>query len=223
MRQIFLLGDSTCAHKSDDKRPETGWGMALQPLVKKPWQILNLAQNGRSTKSFLDEGLFDCCLDQLTEGDWVFIQFGHNDSKEDEARHTDPWTTFQGNLLLMTDQVLARKAHPVLLTPICRRRFDERGNLVQTHGEYPMAILSLAESRGYAALDMTEKTFQLFNQLGPENSKMLFLHLKKGEHPNYPEGVADDTHLNEWGAQVIATLILSQLRDLYAFVPFLKD
>lgn len=109
MNRIFLLGDSTCADKSEDKHPETGWGMVLQQLVKKQWQVVNLAENGRSTKSFLEEGLFDRCLGQLSEGDWVFIQFGHNDSKDDEQRHTDPWTTYQGNLILMTDTVLEEK------------------------------------------------------------------------------------------------------------------
>ncbi|MEA4866486.1 MAG: rhamnogalacturonan acetylesterase [Sphaerochaeta sp.] len=221
MNRIFLLGDSTCADKSENKRPETGWGMVLQGLVKKPWQVINLAKNGCSTKSFLEEGLFDRCLEQLAAGDWVFIQFGHNDSKEDEERHTDPWTTYQGNLILMTDKVLKRNARPVLLTPICRRRFDEEGNLVQTHGEYPKAMISLAQSRNYTVLDMTDKTYQLFSYLGPKDSKKLFLHLHEGEHPNYPDGITDDTHLNEWGALVIANLTFSQLRDLYPQVPFL--
>lgn len=221
MNRIFLLGDSTCADKSEDKRPETGWGMVLQQLVKKQWQVVNLAENGRSTKSFLEEGLFDRCLGQLSEGDWVFIQFGHNDSKDDEQRHTDPWTTYQGNLILMTDTVLEREAHPVLLTPICRRRFDELGNLVQTHGDYPKAMISLAKSRNYPVLDMTEKTYQLLAYLGPKESKKLFLHLEKQDHPNYPDGAADDTHLNEWGANVVANLTLAQLRDLYSQVPFL--
>lgn len=221
MNQIFLLGDSTCAHKSEDKRPETGWGMVLQPLVKRPWQVHNLAVNGRSTKSFLQEGLFDACQKQLKASDWVLIQFGHNDSKDDEERHTDPWTTYQGNLILMADLIQARKAHPVLLTPICRRRFDEGGNLVQTHGEYPKALLSLSESRGYDAVDMTQKTFELISRLGPQNSKKLFLHLDKGEHANYPMGAADDTHLSEWGAQVIANLLVCQLRSMSPQVPFL--
>jgi lysophospholipase L1-like esterase len=190
-------------------------------LVKKQWQVVNLAENGRSTKSFLEEGLFDRCLGQLSEGDWVFIQFGHNDSKDDEQRHTDPWTTYQGNLILMTDTVLEREAHPVLLTPICRRRFDEQGNLVQTHGDYPKAMISLAKSRNYPVLDMTEKTYQLLAYLGPKESKKLFLHLEKQDHPNYPDGAADDTHLNEWGANVVANLTLAQLRDLYSQVPFL--
>jgi lysophospholipase L1-like esterase len=221
MNRIFLLGDSTCADKSEDKHPETGWGMVLQQLVKKQWQVVNLAENGRSTKSFLEEGLFDRCLGQLSEGDWVFIQFGHNDSKDDEQRHTDPWTTYQGNLILMTDTVLEREAHPVLLTPICRRRFDEQGNLVQTHGDYPKAMISLAKSRNYPVLDMTKKTYQLLAYLGPKESKKLFLHLEKQEHPNYPDGAADDTHLNEWGANVVANLTLAQLRGLYPQIPFL--
>lgn len=132
------------------------------------------------------------------------IQFGHNDSKEDDQRHTDPWTTYQGNLAFMAEQVRQKGAYPILLTPICRRRFTEEGVLVQTHGDYPSAMIALAKGRGYPLLDLTKETFQLFSQLGDQASKRLFLHLAPAEHPNYPEGAADDTHLNELGAAVIA-------------------
>ncbi|NBK22410.1 MAG: rhamnogalacturonan acetylesterase [Spirochaetia bacterium] len=208
MRQLFLLGDSTCAEKEADKRPETGWGMVMQPLLGTSFTVVNLALNGRSTKSFLQEGVFDRCLRALHADDVVMIQFGHNDSKEDEERHTDPWTTYQGNLAFMAEQVRQKGACPILLTPICRRRFDDDGVLVQTHGDYPSAMIALAKGRGYAVFDLTQETFQILTHLGAEASKQLFLHLKPLEHPNYPEGVADDTHLNEVGARVVARRVL---------------
>lgn len=208
MRQLFLLGDSTCAEKEADKRPETGWGMVMQPLLGTSFTVVNLALNGRSTKSFLQEGVFDRCLRALHADDVVMIQFGHNDSKEDEERHTDPWTTYQGNLAFMAEQVRQKGACPILLTPICRRRFADDGVLVQTHGDYPSAMIALAKGRGYAVFDLTQETFQILTHLGAEASKQLFLHLKPLEHPNYPEGVADDTHLNEVGARVVARRVL---------------
>ncbi|MEA4859181.1 Rhamnogalacturonan acetylesterase RhgT [bioreactor metagenome] len=204
MRQLFLLGDSTCAEKEADKRPETGWGMGMQALVGTSFTVVNLALNGRSTKSFIQEGVFEKCLRALNADDVVMIQFGHNDSKEDEERHTDPWTTYQGNLAFMAEQVRQKGAYPILLTPICRRRFSVDGVLVQTHGDYPSAMRALAKGRGYAVFDLTQETFQILTHLGAEASKQLFLHLKPLEHPNYPEGVADDTHLNEVGARVVA-------------------
>jgi len=204
MRQLFLLGDSTCAEKEADKRPETGWGMMMQELVGPSFSVVNLALNGRSTKSFLQEGVFGKCHKALKAGDVVMIQFGHNDSKEDDQRHTDPWTTYQGNLAFMAEQVRQKGAYPILLTPICRRRFTEEGVLVQTHGDYPSAMIALAKGRGYPLLDLTKETFLLLSHLGAQASKRLFLHLAPAEHPNYPEGTADDTHLNELGAAVIA-------------------
>jgi lysophospholipase L1-like esterase len=221
MNRIFLLGDSTCARKSDDKRPETGWGMTFPSLVDKRWKVVNLAMNGRSTKSFLDEGLFALCLKDLQPGDWVLIQFGHNDSKEDEERHTEPWTSFQDNLSFMADQVLARQARPLLLTPIARRRFDSQGNLIQTHGDYPWALRELAGRKGYPLLDMTEASADLLAASGPDGSKRLFLHLKPNQHPNYPDGIADDTHLNAEGALVIARIICDRLRKAIPDCPFL--
>lgn len=204
MRQLFLLGDSTCAEKEADKRPETGWGMMMQELVGPTFTVVNLALNGRSTKSFLQEGVFGKCHKALKAGDVVMIQFGHNDSKEDDQRHTDPWTTYQGNLAFMAEQVRQKGAYPILLTPICRRRFTEEGVLVQTHGDYPSAMIALAKGRGYPLLDLTKETFLLLSHLGDQASKRLFLHLAPAEHPNYPEGAADDTHLNELGAAVVA-------------------
>ncbi len=208
MRQLFLLGDSTCAEKEADKRPETGWGMMMQELVGPTFTVVNLALNGRSTKSFLQEGVFGKCHKALNAGDVVMIQFGHNDSKEDEQRHTDPWTTYQGNLAFMAEQVRQKGAYPILLTPLCRRRFTGEGVLVQTHGDYPSAMISLAKGRGYPLLDLTKETFLLLSQLGDQASKRLFLHLMPAEHPNYPEGATDDTHLNEKGAGVVAQKVI---------------
>ncbi|MDC7229959.1 MAG: rhamnogalacturonan acetylesterase [Sphaerochaetaceae bacterium] len=221
MNTLFLLGDSTCAPKEDDKRPETGWGMYIESYIDSFWGVTNLALNGRSTKSFLEEGVFERCLGALESGDFVFIQFGHNDSKKDKERFTEPWSTFQGNLACMAESVLSKHSTPVFLTPIARRRFLPDGSLEYTHGEYPHAMISLCQARGYACIDMHKTTFSLLEQMGDEDSKELFLHLKAGEHPNYPEGVADDTHLNEKGARVVCSLIISLLKEKYPEFPFL--
>ncbi len=214
MKSLFILGDSTAAHKDADKRPETGWGMMIADFLPDGWEVINLAKNGRSTKSFLQEGLFSLCIEQLKADDFVLIQFGHNDSKEDEPRHTEAYTTYLANLYDMAEAVLSKNAHVVLTTPICRRRFSGNGTLVQTHGEYPSAMMALAATRGYPLLDMTSRTFTLLSQLGSVDSKQLFLHLKSGEHPNYPEGIEDDTHLCEKGARRIAEMVFKGLKEL---------
>ncbi|MGE4453864.1 MAG: rhamnogalacturonan acetylesterase [Sphaerochaeta sp.] len=221
MSTIFLLGDSTCAQKDEDKRPETGWGMCFSHFIAPSWKVRNLARNGQSTKSFLEDGVFAQCLAEVRSGDYVFIQFGHNDSKEDEERHTDPWATYQGNLACMAESVISKRATPILLTPIARRRFLPDGRLQETHGEYPHAMQSLSQARGYACIDMSSLTFSLLQRMGEEASKKLFLHLIPGEHPNYPEGIRDDTHLSEKGAEVVCSLILNELRKQVPAFPFL--
>lgn len=216
---MFLLGDSTCAPKDAGKRPETGWGMSFSRLVNEGWEVVNLARNGYSTKSFLDDGLFDLCLKDLAPGDWVLIQFGHNDSKPDGERHTEPWDGYVTNLGFMVEHVRSRQAHVVLLTPICRRLFKD-GHLVQTHGSYPEAMLSLRSKLNVPVLDLTSETFRLLSELGCEGSRRLFLQLKPGQSPNYPGGIEDNTHLNEWGAEVVARLVVSFLNKLPDTPPF---
>lgn len=221
MNTVFLLGDSTCAQKEESAYPETGWGMVFPSLIKTTWRVENLAFNGRSTKSFIAEGRFKTCLASLNAGDYVMIQFGHNDSKDDEERHTDPWTTYQGNLAYMAEKVLGRKAKPILVSSIARRRFDEEGVLQSTHGEYPRAMQALSDSRGYLYLDMTGASQAMVSSLGPQKSKELYLHLKPGESPNYPQGSQDDTHFNEYGADVMAQLVIKLLGELSPKLPFL--
>src|SRR5207237_3006653 len=134
---IFLAGDSTMAQKLPEKRPETGWGEILgQYFDEKKVVVDNRAQNGRSTKTFISEGRWQAIIDALKKGDYVFIQFGHNDeSKEKGERYTPP-EDYRKNLIKFIEEVRAKKANPVLLTPVMRRRFDKDGKFYDTHGEY---------------------------------------------------------------------------------------
>ncbi len=113
MAKVFLLGDSTCAQKSPDVYPETGWGMCFGKHLAKGWTADNRAINGRSTKMFLDEGAFAACLSDLHGGDYGIIQFGHNENKMDEERHTEPWTSYSANLRYMAQSILQKGGHPV--------------------------------------------------------------------------------------------------------------
>ncbi len=221
MSTIYLLGDSTCSQKEASAFPETGWGMVFPSLIKPSWKVENLAYNGRSTKSFIDEGRFKVCLAGLMAGDYVLIQFGHNDNKEDEQRHTDPWTTYQGNLAYMAEKVLGKEATPILLSPIARRRFDALGRLQSTHGDYPRAMEALAETRGYLYLDMTGESEALVASLGDATSRELYLHLGPDESPNYPQGSQDDTHFNEKGAALMAKIVVRLLKQKAPSLPFL--
>jgi lysophospholipase L1-like esterase len=209
---LWLAGDSTMAAKQADKRPETGWGEALQACFdSNEVRVANRAMNGRSTRSFVAEGRWRAILDSMRTGDWVFIQFGHNDEKLGTGNYSSP-DDYRRNLERFADEVRARGGHPVLFTPVVRRRF-EGTTLVETHGAYPEAARAAAGARQVPLVDMTRASAELVQRLGPDSSRALWLHLEPGAHPNYPAGVHDDTHFNPVGAQRMAGLAIAAIRS----------
>jgi lysophospholipase L1-like esterase len=211
---VWLAGDSTMAQKQPDKRPETGWGEALQPCFDSSRvRIANRAMNGRSTRSFVAEGRWKAIVDSLKAGDYVFIQFGHNDEKVGTANYSSP-DDYRRNLLRFVDDVRSRGGHPVLFTPVVRRRF-EGTRLVDTHGAYPDAARAAAAEGHVPLVDMTRTSAALVEPLGPDSSRALWLHLEPGANANYPAGVHDDTHFNPRGAERMAGLAVEALRALH--------
>lgn len=210
---VFLTGDSTAAKKLSEKRPETGWGEIFQQFFDDKKVIIdNHAMNGRSTRTFISEGRWQVVMDKLKRGDYVFIQFGHNDqSKEKTDRYTPP-EDFKNNLRKFIAEVRDKKATPVLLTPVMRRRFDKDGKFYDVHGEYPDLTRFVAKELKVDLLDLHRKTETLLITYGAEESKKLFLQLKEGEHPNYPKGVEDNTHFNSRGAEEVARLAVEEIR-----------
>ncbi|WP_421896687.1 rhamnogalacturonan acetylesterase [Marinoscillum sp.] len=210
---IYLIGDSTCAEKEIDAYPETGWGMPFAFFFDELIKVDNRAKNGRSTKSFMEEGRWDAVLEILRQGDYVFIQFGHNDEVPSKVgRYTTP-EEFQTNLRQYVMDARSKDALPVLLTPVTRRSF-ENGVLVDTHAQYAELVREVAASEHVPLIDMTTLSTELVSELGECESKWLYHHLEAGEHPNYPNGKADDTHFNEIGARKMAQLVLSGIRTL---------
>jgi lysophospholipase L1-like esterase len=211
---VFLTGDSTCAKKLPERRPETGWGEMFQQLFdEKKVVIDNHAMNGRSTRIFISEGRWQAVIDKLKKGDYVFIQFGHNDAAKDRVdRYTTP-EDFKNNLRKFVAEVRAKNASAVLLTPVMRRRFDKDGKFYDTHGEYPDLTRTVAKELKIPMLDLHKKTETLLIKYGPEESKKLFLQLKEGEYPNYPKGVDDNTHFNPRGAEEVAKLVVEEITD----------
>jgi lysophospholipase L1-like esterase len=210
---IWMIGDSTMAEKKPDAAPETGWGMDLQQFFNDGVKVHNHAVNGRSSKSFLSEGRWKSVYDSLKKGDYVIIQFGHNDEKPDSARHTDPFTSYKKILKLYIDEARSREAIPVICSSIVRRHFDAEGNLINSHGDYIKAAREIADETATPFIDMEAKTRKLVTDLGPEKSKLLFLFCKPGEYANRPEGVQDSTHLNRFGAHQVAGLFVDGLKE----------
>ena len=212
---IYLAGDSTMAEKLPEKRPETGWGEFLQQFFQEDKvRVENHAKNGRSTRTFIQEKRWSAIIEKLKTGDYVFIQFGHNDqSKEKVDRYTSP-ADYRKNLVRFITEVREKKAIPVLLTPVMRRRFDKKGNFYDTHGEYPDIVRSVAAENKVALIDTHRKSERVIKQYGVEESKKLFLQLKPNEHANYPKGIEDNTHFSPLGAELMAGLAVEGIREL---------
>lgn len=211
--KIYLIGDSTLAVKSAGAFPETGWGMPFANFFSEAVLVDNRAKNGRSTKTFISENLWAPVASGLQKGDYVLIQFGHNDEVKTKASYT-PEADFVKNLLKFVQETRAKGAFPVLITPVARRSFDDSGKVKETHGVYAALVRELAKSSGVPLIDLDLKSQVLLQQYGPEQSKLLFNHLEPGEHPNYPEGKKDDTHFNELGAREMAQLVLQEMSTL---------
>lgn len=208
---IWMIGDSTMSIKAKNKYPETGWGLPFSQAFDEHVKVENKAMNGRSTKSFISENRWNNVADSIRPGDFVLIQFGHNDEKIDKPGVGTAIEEYKKNLSTFVSETRKKGGYPVLLTPIARRHFVN-GQLVETHGQYPEAIRTVADSLDVAVIDMTVQTNQLLGDLGEQASARLFLHLEKG-HENYPDGVTDNTHLNAYGAEVIAKMVIEEMNN----------
>jgi lysophospholipase L1-like esterase len=216
MPNIYIIGDSLAATKLNEKKPETGWGEVLSEVL--PYPVINHAVNGRSTKSFIAENRLKPIEENIQPHDILLIQFGHNDQKiEDPLRYTKPYEDYLSNMKIMIDLALSHHAKPVLITSVSRRAFNPYHLLDgETLGEYPNAMRYLAKELKIPLIDIFQSTQALISSLGEEGSKRLFLHLKPGEHINYPDGVIDNTHLSPEGAAIVASMIALELKHLLA-------
>ena len=235
---VFMIGDSTMANKdTTGGKQERGWGMVLQQYFDNHVVVDNHAVNGRSTKSFINEGRWDKVLAKIKPGDYVFIQFGHNDEKPQPDRHTDPGSTFDDNLRKFVNDTRSKGGIPVLFNAVVRRNFalkvqknddDEKlrnldaksGNkvlegdtLYDTHGDYLLAPANVAKEMGVVFIDANAITHELEQGLGREASKKLHMIFAPGEHPSLPKGRWDNTHYNIYGANQVAVLLIKAVGD----------
>jgi lysophospholipase L1-like esterase len=212
--KVYLIGDSTMSIKDPKAYPETGWGMPFAYFFDGSVTVDNRARNGRSTRTFMAEGLWQPVADNLQAGDYVFIQFGHNDEVKTKKSYSTE-AEFQANLKRYVAESRQKKAIPILLTPVARRNFDESGKIVGTHEVYAELVRKVAREQQVPLIDMDRKSQAVLQQYGPETSKLLFLQLAPGEHPNYPDGKDDNTHFSELGARLMAQLVYAELKAMH--------
>jgi pectinesterase len=241
---IFMIGDSTMANKDiSHDRKERGWGMALQCFFDDNIRIDNHAVNGRSSLSFINEGRWDTVISRMKPGDYVIIQFGHNDEKPKADRHTDPGSTFDYNLAKFVRETREHGGIPILMNSVVRRNFalvapkndddealrnttfkDAQGmvegdSLVDTHGLYRVAPRDVAKRMNVHFVDANQITHDLEQGLGTEASKKLHMWFLPGEESSVPNGRQDNTHYNVYGAHVVAHLLADAICEE---VPILK-
>lgn len=214
MKNLILLGDSTCAVKERSARPETGWGEEFYPYVNPDWNLLNFAKNGRSTLSCLKEGIFYEALTEAESGDAVIIEFGHNDEKTDE-RGTDPFTTYIADLKYMASAFMKKGCSVYFITSVPRHRF-EGSRPVDTHKDYIAAMKCAGHQLSVPVIDITLPLMMDLAVLGEEESRKYYMHFDGGIYPNFPEGKEDDTHLRPEGAKWVAEEIYHSLKELCA-------
>jgi len=212
---IYLIGDSTMADKPLQGNPERGWGQILCEFFNQNVTIYNHAVNGRSTKSFIDEGRWQTVYDSLNNGDYVLIQFGHNDQKEyDSTRYADPHGAYRLNIERFIKESRNKNVIPLLITPVMRRRFDENGQFYDTHGAYPDVVRSVAREMNVPLIDLHRSSRDMIVSEGEEGSKKIFLWVEPGEFERFPQGKQDNTHFSEYGATIIAGLVVDDIRRL---------
>lgn len=214
---LIFMGDSTMQKNDSSTYPQVGWPQALpQFIIDKQVKIFNFAKNGRSTKSYIDEGLFKNTLNYINKDDYCIIQFGHNDEKQnDPTRYTNPATTFKDNLNYFIDEITKKQANVILLTPIYRRCFIDQNKLDENcHKGYQESIIEVGITKNITVIDLTTLTKEHLEKIGEKNSKKYFMNFNKSEYPNYPEGKNDNTHLRMEGANLIANLFIKELERL---------
>lgn len=210
---VWLIGDSTMCYYEPSRAPLAGWGMPFAGFFDSSVMIKNRAKGGRSTRTFLSENRWNEIEPKLTAGDYVLIQFGHNDEAKEE-KYKERYTSvpdYKINLTKFINETRKRKAIPVLITPVSRMRF-KNGIAEETHTEYSTAVWEVGKKENVPVIDLDKKSRELYQELGPANTRYLFMQLDSMAHPNYPQGQKDNTHFSEYGARIIAELVLGEIK-----------
>jgi lysophospholipase L1-like esterase len=215
---LWMIGDSTMCKYTPDRAPMTGWGMPFAGFFDSSVVVENRAAGGRSTRTFLGENRWQPIVEAMQEGDYVFIQFGHNDEATGE-RYKDRYTPvadYKINLQKFIRETRDKKGIPVLITPVTRLAFDKDGKIKETHPAYSAAMREVAQATQTILVDLDERSRELVQSFGPNHAGLLYMNLDSMANPHYPEGLKDNTHFNEYGARRMAELVLAELQRLNA-------
>ena len=210
---VYLAGDSTVMTNGSNTYPQMGWGGRIPALFTAGVSFNNRAVGGRSSKSFVDEGRLSAILSVIKPGDYLFVQFGHNDGYSDPSLHTDPYTTYKTYLAMYIDLSRQYGAIPVLVTPMGRRRYDSSGRFLNDFLDRSTAMKQLALEKSVPLIDLNAKSIAFYNGIGVAATTDVFNWLEAGQYPNFPSGVHDITHFQDYGATQLARLVTQGIEE----------
>lgn len=213
-RTIFMAGDSTSEYATQEKKGYIrGWAQMLPQYLNDDVKVDIRARGGRSTRTFISDGIWDKLIADVKKGDYVFIQFGHNDASRNPKRHAS-YADYKANLIRMINEVRAKGATPVLLTSMVQRTY-QNGLLVDDRLKgYPGIVRRLAKEMDVLLIDCHQKTRDFVVTIGDEPSKPYYRYLGPGIDPFKPDGIADDTHMMEKGARRVAAFVAEGMLEL---------
>jgi lysophospholipase L1-like esterase len=210
VKSIFLAGNSTVVDQ--EKEPWASWGQMITNFFKPEIVVANFAESGEALLSFKGEKRLQKILSLMKKGDYLFIEFAHNDQKPGAA-HLDAFTTYKDELKYFIREAYEQGGIPVLVTSMLRRRFDENGEIVNTLEGYPEAMRQTAAETGVALIDLNKMSKEFYEALGPEKSKKAFVHYPAGTYSGQTDELKDDTHFNPYGAYQLAKCIVQGIKD----------
>ena len=208
---LFLCGNSTVVDQ--DFEPWTSWGQIFTNWVDERTAVANYAESGESAGSFIAQNRLKKILSLAKEGDYIFVEFGHNDQKA-KSPGSGAWYDFSRNLKIFIDEARAKKATIVFVTPTQRRNFDNNGKIRETHGDYPDAMRAVAKREGVPVIEIHDMTRTFFETLGVENSKRSLVHYPANTYPGQTKAFEDNTHFNPYGAYEISKMVVMGIKDL---------
>jgi len=221
--RVFLAGDSTMQYNDSTTYPQTGWGQVFPLFLKENTRSFNFGKNGRSTKSFIAEGRLAKIDEGLEPGDYLIVQFSHNDEKiQDPSRYTEPYGEYTKNLAQFAATAVKHGAFPLFLTSITRRAYYPDGTVPESHGDYPAAMMKYAKSAGYPVIDVNTLSRRLLEKVGEQETRQFFMNFDAGLYPCYMDGKQDNTHMRYPGAFQMALLTAKEIARLGKTFPAYK-
>ncbi|WP_196781462.1 rhamnogalacturonan acetylesterase [Flavobacterium sufflavum] len=208
---VFLTGDSTVVDQSNE--PWASWGQMIPAFFKSgEIAVANYAESGETLSSSIAQHRFDKVYSLLKAGDYVFVEFGHNDQKQ-KGENDGAFKNYKKQLEAVIEEIKKKGGIPVLVTSVQRRKFDENGKIVETLGEYPEAVRVTAKEQNLAMIDLNAMSKTMYEALGEKESIKAFVHFPGNMFPGKDKPLADNTHFRPYGAYEIAKLVVKGIRD----------